>query len=279
MKRVNQERKFSVAKDERHSSSRPRSPRKGLRVLPAAKSSPPKSRRFCCSKVSSSNAFRYGMRSFLAPAIRPLSTRGGNRPVAMPPSSNGLPASAMTLSGSKSQRLPRPLHVSQAPYGLLNENERGSRAGTLAPHRVQASFSEYIFSAPPISTTTTRPPAILVAVRIEFSTRFAWPSRTAIRSTTTSMVWLRRRSRWMSSSSETISPSTRALRNPSRARRSNSFLYSPLRPRTMGARIITLRPSCSPRMRRTICSAAWRRIGTWQFGQNGVPIEAYSSLR
>ena len=39
----------------------------------------------------------------------------------------------MTLAGSKLQRLPRPWHVSQAPNGLLKENDRGSSCGTLAP--------------------------------------------------------------------------------------------------------------------------------------------------
>ena len=58
------------------------------------------------------------------------------------PSSKGLEVSTMTLAGSKLQVLPRPWQVSQAPKGLLNEKERGSSWGTLAPQLGQASFCE-----------------------------------------------------------------------------------------------------------------------------------------
>ena len=50
--------------------------------------------------------------------------------------------SAITLAGSKAHLLPSPWHSSQAPYGLLNENERGSSCGMLVPHSVHASFCE-----------------------------------------------------------------------------------------------------------------------------------------
>src|SRR5690348_12983671 len=59
-----------------------------------------------------------------------------------PPSNSGLDGSAITLAGSKLHWLPSPWHSSHAPYGLLNENERGSSCGTLVPHSVQASFCE-----------------------------------------------------------------------------------------------------------------------------------------
>ncbi len=62
--------------------------------------------------------------------------------VTRPPSRSGLERSAMILEESKDHLLPRPLHSSQAPKGLLNENERGSSWGTLAPHSGQASFWE-----------------------------------------------------------------------------------------------------------------------------------------
>ena len=64
-----------------------------------------------------------------------------------------------------------------------------------------------------------------------------------------------------------------AVRNADRGieqapiRRSNSFLNSPLRPRTMGARIITFLPSCCSRTLLTICSFDWRLMGTAQLGQ------------
>src|SRR5207245_109190 len=47
-----------------------------------------------------------------------------------------------TRSGSTSQRLPRPEHVSHAPYGLLNENMRGDTSGSETPHSAQANRSE-----------------------------------------------------------------------------------------------------------------------------------------
>src|SRR3989454_1925272 len=47
-----------------------------------------------------------------------------------------------TRSGSTSQRLPRPEHVSHAPYGLLNENMRGDTSGSETPQSAQANRSE-----------------------------------------------------------------------------------------------------------------------------------------
>ena len=43
---------------------------------------------------------------------------------------------------SNAQVLPSPLQFSHAPKGLLNEKERGSSCGTLAPHSGQASFCD-----------------------------------------------------------------------------------------------------------------------------------------
>src|SRR5665811_2139887 len=79
------------------------------------------------------------------------------------PSSSGFDQSAMTLAGSKSYLLPSPLHSGQAPYMLLNENERGSSTGTLMPHSGQASFDEYSRSSPSTMATSTRPPASFIA--------------------------------------------------------------------------------------------------------------------
>src|SRR5947209_8239392 len=59
-----------------------------------------------------------------------------------PPSSSGFDQSRITLAGSKSYLLPRPLHSRHAPYMELNENDLGSSCGTLMPHSGQASFAE-----------------------------------------------------------------------------------------------------------------------------------------
>src|SRR5436309_11986712 len=49
------------------------------------------------------------------------------------PSRSGLDGSQITFTGSNAQVLPTPLQASHAPYGLLNENERGSSCGILVP--------------------------------------------------------------------------------------------------------------------------------------------------
>ena len=74
-------------------------------------------------------------RSAAACTAKPSPVRG-RRP------SSGFDRSAMTFAGSNVHLLPSPWHSSHAPYGLLNENERGSSCGTLVPHSVQASFCE-----------------------------------------------------------------------------------------------------------------------------------------
>src|SRR5262249_39207770 len=52
-----------------------------------------------------------------------------------------------TRSGSTSHRLPRPEHVSHAPYGLLNENMRGETSGSEIPQSGQARRSENIMGS------------------------------------------------------------------------------------------------------------------------------------
>src|ERR1035438_5304334 len=84
-----------------------------------------------------------------------------------PPSSRGLAPSTITFAGSNVQVLPNPWHCSQAPYGLLNENERGSSCGMLAPHSMHASFCEYKRSSPFTATRHASRLAILVAVSME----------------------------------------------------------------------------------------------------------------
>ena len=84
----------------------------------------------------------------------------------------------------------------------------------------------------------TTSPARCRAISIESVRRRSMPGFTIRRSTTMSIEWLRRRSSAMSSSRDRIWPSTRALRNPRWRHAARSFLNSPLRPRTTGARTL-----------------------------------------
>ena len=119
----------------------------------------------------------------------------------------------------------------------------------------------------------TSPLASLAAVSMEASRRFSEPGLSGRRSTTISMVWFLRLSSGISSSSERSTPSTRARTKPWRESFSRSFLYSPLRPRTMGARIMMRSPSGSARICCRICSVLWREISMPQVGQCGTPME------
>src|SRR5690625_3095238 len=71
----------------------------------------------------------------------------------MPPSTTDWRKSN-TLSGSTSIRLPKPLHVGQAPYGLLKENSLGEGSSNPMPQATQANFSEKSISSP--STTSIK---------------------------------------------------------------------------------------------------------------------------
>ncbi len=97
------------------------------------------------------------------------------RPGPNPPSRSGLDGSTMTLAASNRQFSPKPWQASQAPYGLLKENERGSICGTLAPHSVQASFWEKSRSEPLTTATITSPSASSPAVAIEASAAILIP--------------------------------------------------------------------------------------------------------
>ena len=199
-----------------------------------------------------------------------------------PPSKSGRDQSATTFAGSKSYFDPSPLHAGQAPYGELKLNERGSSCGTEMPHSLHASFSENTCSVPSTTDTLTKPCASLSAVARDCASRPAMPGLTSRRSTTTSIVWFLRRSSGGGSSSGHSLPSMRARVNPARASFSSSCRYSPLRPRTTGARIIRRSPgrASSPlKTDCTICSADCRVMARPQFGQCGVPIELNTTRR
>ena len=88
-----------------------------------------------------------------------------------------------------------------------------------------------------------------------------YSERITRRSTTTEMSCLNFLSRTMSSSSRRSSPSTFTRVKPCSRSSSKSFPYSPLRPRTTGARIMNLVPSGSIITWSMICSADCASIG------------------
>ena len=101
-------------------------------------------------------------------------------------------------------------------------------------------------------SATARPPDCLSAVSSESVSRVWIPSRTAMRSTTTSMVCFFCLASGGTSPVSYVSPSTRTRTNPCLATSSSSFWYSPLRPRTSGERICTRVRSGSARIWSTI---------------------------
>src|SRR5665213_3438687 len=66
----------------------------------------------------------------------------------------------------------------------------------------------------------------------------------------------------------------RARAKPCLARSSRRAPYSPLRPRTTGARTRKRVPSSMARIRSTICWGLWRATGRPQLGQWGLPMRA-----
>ena len=110
-------------------------------------------------------------------------------------------------------------------------------------------------------STSTMPSARATAVSIESVSRLRRSGRITSRSTTTEMSCLYFLSRTISSSSRRSSPSTFTRVKPSARSVSSSLPYSPLRPRTIGARTMNLVPSGSVMTWSMICSADWAAIG------------------
>ena len=208
---------------------------------------------------------------------------------AIAPSPRVRSSSGTSSSGSTSSSVPRPVHLGQAPNGLLNENDRGSTSsmasgwslGQAIRSEKRRSRSGSLASLSTNSTTRT-PPASPSAVSTESVSRrlapLSFPLATR-RSTTTSMVCLTCFSSLGGSVSDTTSPSTRAREKPLLWSSPNRSTYSPLRARTTGASTWNLVLSGSSSSRSTICWGLCRVIGSPHTGQCGRPARANSSRR
>ena len=146
-----------------------------------------------------------------------------------------------------------PPQAGQAPYGLLKENMRGETSGKDTPHLTQASRSEKSIAGPSTTSTWATPSASRSAVSRESASRVPSPSRTMMRSTTTSMVCFLVLASSISSPSSCTCPLTRTRTKPWRLRSKKSLRYSPFRPRTTGARTRRRLPPGSVSTRSTIC--------------------------
>ena len=147
------------------------------------------------------------------------------------------------------------------------------------PQSMQASFSLKSMSCPSIRLIRTMPSASLAANSTESAMRWRKPSFMTSRSTTTSMSCFLYRSSVISSAKSRISPFTRTRTNPCFRKSSNNCRYSPLRPRTTGARICNFAPSGSARILSTICCAVCDVIGLPHCQQCGLPTRAKSRRR
>ena len=197
--------------------------------------------------------------------------------------------SVTTLSSSIFSVNPRPVHVSQDPYGALNENILGSISSIPTPCSGQASWvlkvSSASFALPSSSLdwnrTLVAPSPSRTASSTASAIRLLFSGLSTILSITISIVCFRFLFRLNSSCSSTltISPSSLILINPSLLIREITFLCSPLRPLIIGAMMVSLVPSSWAIIWSTIVSTDWLEISLPHTGQWGIPTLAYRSLR
>ena len=168
----------------------------------------------------------------------------------------------MMRSGSKNSTTPIPPHRLHHPAGLLNENSRGSISSMVKPETGQAKRAEKVTrSDESASSVISRPSDNRSAVSVLSARRDSRPSRITMRSTTTSMSWLRWRSSVGGSSVSYRIPSILTRWKPCRRRSSRSFLNSPLRFRTTGLRRRSRVPGGCAIMASTICVTVWLVMG------------------
>ena len=194
------------------------------------------------------------------------------------------PSSGTISRGSKNSSTPSPSQAGQAPNGALNENSRGSISGMVKPLTGQAKFSEKVIrcGSSPSGGAVSRiaiPSARSSAVRKESASRVSSPSRTTMRSTTTSMLCRYFLSSSGGASRSWNSPFTFTRWNPCLRRSWNSLRYSPLRSRTIGASRYARVPSGSAMVMSTIWLICCASIGSPVAGEYGVPTRANSSRR
>ena len=207
-------------------------------------------------------------------------------------------------SGSITRWNPSPWQRGQQPCGELKEKIRGSSSGIEVPQCRQANFSEKTRTSPrlpalgPESTlapgpstapsspdarsrisTSISPSASCEAASIDSVSRLRRPSFITRRSTTIEISCLNFLSSSIGSSSRRSSPSMTARAYPCPRISSSSFPYSPLRPRTTGARTMNRVSGSSVITRSAICSSDWPAIGSPQLWQCGLPIRAQSRRR
>src|SRR5262249_941583 len=70
---------------------------------------------------------------------------------------NRLPLQISQISSDHKSFTPKPWHSGQAPYGLLNENRRGSISGKEKPSFGQVNFAESETSLSVMIVTTSLP--------------------------------------------------------------------------------------------------------------------------
>ena len=184
-------------------------------------------------------------------------------------------------SGSITRWKPSPWQRSHAPCGELNEKIRGSISGIDAPQLRQANRSEKIWRSPRFRVLDLDEAVGQLRCRLD---RLGEALADALLHHQTG----RRRSRCRACTSCRARSPRRAgaarrrrppSRSPASASRLSSRPYSPLRPRTTGARTRNRVPSSWASTRSVICSSDWPWIGSPQLKQCGWPIRAQSRRR
>ncbi len=171
--------------------------------------------------------------------------------------------------------VPRPLHVEHAPYGLLKENRRGVISGKEIAQALQAKRWLYrvsLATASPFSASTetiaTSVPYLNATPR-ESARRASIPAR-MISAVDHHLDGVRVGAGpgdvFVEVAQLAVDP---RAHEAGRAQLEQLLRYSPLRPRTIGARTCTRLRSGSAEHRSTICCTVCGAIGRPQRGQCG----------
>ena len=199
---------------------------------------------------------------------RPATSRGRGRPARVDLHLGSEPGAALAGAVGRVEREDPRLELGDRP--ARGRGRRTSREYSVVPGSPSPSGTVSI---------STMPSARPTAVSIESASRLRTSSRMTRRSTTTEMSCLYFLSRTISSSSIRSSPSTLTRWKPSARSSSKTLPYSPLRPRTIGARTMKRAPSASSMTWSMICSADWPATGLPQMWQCGWPIRDHSRRR